>query len=87
MAKASSGKTRIEREVDRLGTLVRKLQNQVDAVRTRVSDLEWFGGELAKFGVRHTHRADLAEFEVEPAGKGKDLRPKKARRRQPRDDR
>jgi hypothetical protein len=54
---AKAGRTRIEQEVDRLGSLVKDISIQVDAIRKRISDLE-------KFGVRHIH-------EVKPAGKGK----------------
>jgi hypothetical protein len=56
-------RTPIEREVDRLGSLVRDVSVQVDAIRKRVSDLEIFGTSP-----RHEVRA----------GKGKDGTPGKA---------
>jgi hypothetical protein len=63
LRRTPTARTPIEREVDRLGSLVRDVSIQVDAIRKRVSDLETFG------------TSPLQEVR---AGKGKDGTPGKA---------
>ena len=72
--------TPIEREVDRLGSLVRAVSIQVDAIRKRVSDLEVFGisrmhelkaGKGKKGKAGKAGKGKSGKGKAKAAGKGK----------------